>query len=259
MKALVPLNQIEIDTQRVLKIQRDELLLILNQQFELNQYADHIVQAQTACLQGVHPELIQQLSQTIEQIIQALTKSKKTLQTKKFNILQKWLGIDLEFSANQVKFYQELEHLLAKAKQLSQRLLIEMKRAETYLAKLGRYREDMAHYVVAAEQFLAEYPKFVKDQHPLDSFKERLDKKVMTLKTLQTHHDMVMLQMQLSNQVTLTLIDRFNEAQQVLIPAWQYSVQKSYIQPNQKQLSALDLEKIDRMRSDLIVILKKSL
>lgn len=60
--------------------------------------------------------------------------------------------------------------------------------------------------------------------------------------------------MQLSQQLSLTLLDRFKEAQQVLIPAWQYHVKQS----NQSN-SRIELEKLDHSRESLIHTLRKSL
>jgi hypothetical protein len=112
----------------------------------------------------------------------------------------------------------------------------------------------MAHYIVAAEEFLVEYPQFVKVSHPLDNFKDRMSKKVMSLMTLQANNDIAITQMQLTQQIALTLLDRFNEAQQVLIPAWQYHVKQSHQTASQR-----DLEKLDHTRVHLISTLKKSL
>ena len=61
-------------------------------------------------------------------------------------------------------------------------------------------------------------------------------------------------QMQLSQQLSFSLLDRFKEAQQVLIPAWQYHVKQS-----QTKHSTSDLEKLDNSRESLIKTLKKSL
>lgn len=82
MIVLLPIQDITIDRNKILKIQRDDLLLVLNDQHRLNQYADHIVQAQEKLLNGVDPYLTQQLSQTIEQLIQVLSDSKNKLKEK---------------------------------------------------------------------------------------------------------------------------------------------------------------------------------
>ena len=60
--------------------------------------------------------------------------------------------------------------------------------------------------------------------------------------------------MQLSQQLSFSLLDRYKEAQQVLIPAWQYHVKQS-----QQQHSARDLEQLNKSREKLIHSLKKSL
>jgi len=111
----------------------------------------------------------------------------------------------------------------------------------------------MAAYIGAAQEFLNEYPEFSR-QKTLDHFLERLSKKVNTLQTLQTSNDIAIKQMQLSQHLSFSLLDRFKEAQQVLIPAWQYHLQQS-----RHSNSSITLEKLDKSREDLIQNLKKSL
>ena len=247
---LVPLAEIEVNRAELLSIQRNDLVPLLNDQYRLNHYADQLIQAQSVLLNGVDPHLTQQLSLTIEQLIQSLADSKKYLKTRKFNALQKWLGIDLEYGSGQVEYYKNLDQLLNRANHLSQKLQIEIQKSQARFQQLLGHREQMAKYIRAAQEFLVEYPNFVKNQHPLDSFSERLSKKI----TLQTSNDIAITQMQLSQQLSFTLLDRFKEAQQVLIPAWQYHVKQS----NQTS-STSELEKLDNSRENLIKTLRKSL
>ena len=99
---LIPLSQIESNQEHILAIKRNDLLPLLNDPHRLNYYADHLVQAQSVLLNGVEPRLNQQLSEVIAQIIQQLSSSKKYLATRRFNALQKWLGIDIKYDAGQV-------------------------------------------------------------------------------------------------------------------------------------------------------------
>ena len=251
---LVPLKDITVDRAEVLSIKRNDLVPLLTDQYRLNHYADQLIQAQSVLLDGVDPQLTKQLSQTIEQLIQALANSKKYLKTRKFNALQKWLGIDLEYGSGQVEYYKNLNQLLDRANHLSQKLQLEIQKSQARFNQLQGLREQMARYIAAAEEFLVEYPQFVKNQHPLDNFAERLSKKVNTLQTLQASNDIAITQMQLSQQLSFELLDRYKEAQQVLIPAWQYHVKQS-LQSN----STSSLEKLDNSRENLIKTLKKSL
>ena len=86
---LVPLAEIEVNRAELLSIQRNDLVPLLNDQYRLNHYADQLIHAQSVLLNGVDPHLTQQLSLTIEQLIQSLADSKKYLKTRKFNALQK--------------------------------------------------------------------------------------------------------------------------------------------------------------------------
>ncbi len=71
---------------------------------------------------------------------------------------------------------------------------------------------------------------------------------------MQSSNDIAITQMQLSQQLSLSLLDRFKEAQQVLIPAWQYHVKQS-----SAQNSLTTTEELDKSRDKLIQSLKKSL
>ncbi|MGA9699828.1 MAG: tellurium resistance protein, partial [Acinetobacter sp.] len=203
---LVPLAEIEVNRAELLSIQRNDLVPLLNDQYRLNHYADQLIQAQSVLLNGVDPHLTQQLSSTIEQLIQSLADSKKYLKKRKFNALQKWLGIDLEYGSGQVEYYKNLDQLLSRANYLSQKLQIEIQKSQARFQQLLGHREQMAKYIMAAQEFLVEYPNFVKNQHPLDNFSERLSKKINTLQTLQASNDIAITQMQLSQQLSFTLL-----------------------------------------------------
>lgn len=250
---LTPLSQIESNQEHILAIKRNDLLPLFNDPHRLNYYADHLVQAQSVLLNGVDPKLNQQLSEVINQIIQQLSRSKKYLGGRKFNALQKWLGIDIEYDAGQVKYVKDLDQLIQQANHLSQRLQIEIQKSQSRLQQVLGLREQMAAYIEAAEQFLSEYPAFSKQQ-TLDHFVERLSKKINTLQTLQASNDIAMKQMQLSQHLSFSLLDRFKEAQQVLIPAWQYHLKQS-----RESNSSAVLEQLDKSRENLIQNLKKSL
>ncbi|MCU4335989.1 tellurium resistance protein [Acinetobacter dispersus] len=250
---LTPLSQIESNQEHILAIKRNDLLPLVNDPNRLNHYADHLVQAQSVLLNGVDPKLNQQLSEVITQIIQQLSLSKKHLGNRRFNALQKWLGIDVEYDAGQVKYVKDLDRLINEANYLSQRLQIEIQKSQSRLQQALGLREQMAAYIVAADEFLKEYPQFSKQQM-LDHFVERLSKKINTLQTLQSSNDIAIKQMQLSQHLSFSLLDRFKEAQQVLIPAWQYHLKQS-----RESKSSATIEQLDKSREELIQNLKKSL
>ncbi|RKG29977.1 tellurium resistance protein [Acinetobacter tianfuensis] len=251
--ALAPLHEIEVSTADVLSIKRNDLVPLLNDQYKLNHFADQLVQAQAVLLQGIDPKLTQRLSQNIEELIRQLSVSKKYIRNRKFNALQRWMGIDVEFGAKQIAYYRNLDRLLEQTHSLSQQLQVEIQKSQSRFNQLSGLREQMALHIRAADEFLNEYPSFTQ-QHPLDHFAERLAKKTHSLRTVQASNDIAIAQMQLSQQLTFSLLDRFKEAQQVLIPAWKYHVQQS-----QQSASAASLAKLDSSRESLIQTLKKSL
>ncbi|MBK0064878.1 MULTISPECIES: tellurium resistance protein [unclassified Acinetobacter] len=252
--SLIPLDQIEIDPKVLLAIKRNDLVPILEDQYQLNHYADQLIQSQSVLLNGVDPKLNHQLSQIISQLIEKLAQSSKVLKKRKFNGLQKWLGIDIEYDHGQLHYLNELERLINEASFLSQRLQVEIQKSQARVQQVLGLREQMAKYIVAAQEFLIEYPAFIKQQHPLDNFAERLSKKINTLQTLQASNDIAITQMQLAQQLSFTLLDRFKEAQQVLIPAWQYHLKQSM-----QTYSVTELQKLDLSREKLMNTLKKSL
>ncbi len=252
--ALIPIDQIAYSSEELVSIKRNDLVPLLDNQTRLNLYADQLIQAQSVLLNAIDPTLIQKLSQTIAQIVEQLSTSKKKLNQRKFNTLQKWLGLDLEFSVGQTQYLKDLDRLIDEAKRLSQRLQIEIQKSESRFQQATGLREQMAKYIRAAQEFSQEYPNFVQNRHPLDNFAERLSKKIQTLQTLQASNDIALAQMQLTQQLSLTLLDRFNEAQHVLIPAWQYHVKQS-----QAQNSSIMTKELDQSRDKLIQSLKKSL
>lgn len=251
---LTPLQQIEIDPTELLSIKRNDLVPLLDNQGRLNLYADQLIQAQSVLLNGVDTQLTQKLSQVITQIIEQLSNSKKKLKQRKFNVLQKWLGLDLEFSAGQVKYFKDLDVLIQEANFLNQKMAIEIQKSQIRFQQALGFREQMAKYIRAAQEFLHEYPQFLKNRHPLDNFEERLSKKINTLETLQASNDIALAQMQLTQQLSYSLMDRFKEAQQVLIPAWQY-----HLKQNSEQQSVASVGELDKSREKLIALLKKSL
>ena len=251
---LTPLSQLELNQEHILAIKRNDLLPLIADPHRLNHYADHLVQAQSVLLNGVDPKLNQQLSEVITQIVQQLSRSKNYVGGRKFNALQKWLGIDVEYDAGQVKYVKDLDRLISEANYLSQKLQVEIQKSQSRLQQALGLREQMVAYIHAADEFLKEYPQFSKQQQVLDHFVERLSKKINTLQTLQTSNDIAMKQMQLSQHLSFSLLDRFKEAQQVLIPAWRYHLEQS-----RESNSSKTIEQLDKSREDLIQNLKKSL
>ncbi|OTG66619.1 tellurium resistance protein [Acinetobacter silvestris] len=253
-KALIPLELIEISREELLAIKRNDLVPLLDDQVRMNLYADQIIQAQSVLLNGVDRQLTQKLSQVIAELIKQLSYSKNILKPKKLNRLQKWLGLDLEFDTDKIKYLKDLDRLIDEANILSQKLKIEIQKSESRFQQAMGYREQMAKYIVAAQEFLYEYPNFVSNRHPLDNFGERLSKKINTLQTLQANNDIALAQMQLTQQLSLGLMDRFKEAQQVLIPAWHYHLKQGSTTQSQNSLAELD-----QSRDKLIQTLKQSL
>src|SRR5690606_36967264 len=113
----------------------------------------------------------------------------------------------IEYDAGQIKYLKDFDRLIDEANYLSQKLQIEIQKSQSRLQQAVGLREHMAEYIRAAEEFLQEYPQFSKQQ-TLDHFVERLSKKINTLQTLQTSNDIALKQMQLSQHLSFSLLDR---------------------------------------------------
>lgn len=254
LQQLTPLADIDVHEQEILALKRHDLVPMLHDHSQLNRYAERVVQAQAVLLQSIDPKLTQDLSLSIQHLIQALNESKKYMQNKRFNRIQRWLGSDLDYASKQIAYYKNLERLIARSHELSAKLQIEIQKSEARYRQLLGLREQMAKYIIAGQEFLTEYPAFIQKQHPLDQFSQRLSKKINTLETLQSSNDIAMQQMYLTQQLALSLLDRFKEAEQVLLPAWQYHLQHSQSQHVTESSQALDAS-----RNSLIDTLKHAL
>ncbi|KAF7275646.1 hypothetical protein GWI33_011465 [Rhynchophorus ferrugineus] len=220
---LLALHDIVLNQSRLTQIKRDELAPLLKQPNALTQYADTLIQQQNQQLLSNTITSAQALSQVIHRIIVQLNQSKKYLGQKKYNFIQRWLGIDLEQQVGSLQYLNELNALIDEAALLGHRVATEIHQSQENLQSLHDLRTEMAHYVVAAEQFLLEIDQFAKQQY-LDDFKPRIQKKINTLMTSQTATDLAMLQMQLSQNVAMTILDRFNDFFFFFFPAWQQHV-----------------------------------
>lgn len=222
-QSFTALHDIALDQSRLMQIKRDELVPLLQQPTHLTHYADQLVQQQNQLLLSRPIQSSQDLSQIISRMIEQLNQSGKYLGQKKYNVVQRWFGIDLERQADSVNYLNDLNRVIEDATRLSNRVATEIYQSQKLMQSLHDLRNDMAHYVIAAEQFIAESNHFAQ-QGQFDYIQERLQKKINTLMTSQSATDMAMLQIQLSQNVAMTLLDRFNEAKNVLIPAWQQHV-----------------------------------
>ncbi len=219
------LHQLTLEQERITRLKINVLVPMMQNPTLLTHYADNVIQEQKQLLLSQPIQSGQELSHIIQTIIEKLNQSKKYLKPNKtYNAIQRWFGIDLEQQAGSIHFLNELQSLIDKATLLSHRIATEIYHSQKQMQDLQQLRNEMAHYVVAAEQFLTECDGFAEQPMSLDSFKQRLDKKINTLMTSQSATDMAMLQMILSQNVAMTILDRFNEAKNLLIPAWQQHV-----------------------------------
>ncbi len=247
------LHAIDLEQERITRIKRNVLLPLMQNPMLFSHYADNVVQEQNQLLLNKPIQSAQGLGQVIRQLIEKLNQSKKHLQQKKYNVLQRWFGIDLEQQAGSVQFFNDLNHLIDKASRLSHKVAGEVYQSQKQMQHLHRLRTEMAHYVIAAEQFETECQAFAQQQD-ISMFKQRLNKKINTLMTSQTATDMAMLQIELSQNVAMTILDRFNEAKNVLIPTWQ-----QHVLSLQSGQDPQELQQLNDARHRLIVTLDNAL
>lgn len=247
------LHQLTLEPEKITRLKINVLVPMMQNPTLLTHFADNIVQAQNELLLTQTIPSATTLSQVIAQLIEKLNQSKKYLKTKKYNVIQRWFGIDLEQQAGAIHFMRELQAMIDHATALSHRVSAEIYTAQKQMQDLQQLRTEMAHYVVAAEQFLQECDTLHDKPMSQDSFKQRLGKKVNTLMTSQSATDMAMLQRILNQNIAMTVLDRFNEAKNLLIPAWQQHIMSVQAGHTPEQLAQLD-----KAREQLISTLDKA-
>lgn len=244
VNGFVALHDMPLDLSRLTEIKRNVLVPFMQQPSLLTHYADHIIQQQNQLLLSKSVESSQALADLIRQIIEQLDQSKKYLNGKKFNAFQRWFGLDVEQQAGALHCLNTLAHLLDQATVLSTQVGNEIYHSQQMIGSLYQYRTEMAHFVVAAEQFLNECEHIPKrhtnHHHNLDGFKARLQQKINTLITSQSASDLTILQLNLTQNVAMTILDRFSEAKSVLIPAWQQHILSLQASDHPKELERLN-------------------
>src|SRR5690606_25785848 len=151
-EALPALTDMSFDREEILAIKRNELVPVLSHQYGLNHYADSLIQAQSVVLNVVDPHLTQQLSQTIEQLIQSMAESKEYLKKRKCNALLRWLGIGIDYGSSHVEYYQRLDHFLDQADHLRRNLQIAIQKSQDRFQQLLGLRAKLAKHIVAAHE-----------------------------------------------------------------------------------------------------------
>ena len=234
------------DQSAVIAIQRDILTPILNDPSKLSHYGDAIIQDQQCLLSKANIAHSAELGRLIQNIIAQLNQSKKLFSAKKYHFLHRWFGVDLEHQSGSINFLKSLEKSIEQATVLSQCVYGEIMQSQQNFNELESKRVEMSQHIQAAEQFLQQAKQFVSSAQ-YESFSMRLDKKINMLMTSQHATDLAMAQIQLNQNVAMSILDRFNEAKNVLIPLWYQQIRASHAGQ-----SPAELEKLNRLREQLI-------
>ena len=246
-RSLPAIHQLPVQQRRIERLKVEFLLPMLAQANLLSCYADPVLQAQNQLLlqHGILHNL--PLSQSIAALIEGLNQSEKYLAPRRFNRLQRWLGSHLEHQSLQFDYVQGLSNSLQQASELSHLVADEINQSQQHIQSMHSLRLDMAHFIIAAEQFLQESPEFAKPSAQFEQFSMRLAQKINTLLSAQTATDLAILQLELNQNTAMSLLDRFNEAKQLLIPAWQ-----QHVLSLQQQQTPLQLQRLNVARQALI-------
>ena len=239
-------DQSQSDQSAVIAIQRDILTPILNDPSKLSNYADAIIQDQHCLLSQANIAHSAELGRLIKNIIAQLNQSKKIFSAKKYHFLHRWFGVDLEHQADSINFLKNLEKSIEQATILSQCVYGEIMQSQQNFKALEAKREDMSQHIQGAEQFLQQAKQFTSSGQ-YEPFAMRLDKKINMLMTSQHATDLAMAQVLLNQNVAMSILDRFNEAKNVLIPLWYQQIRASHAGQ-----SPAELEKLNRLREQLI-------
>lgn len=239
-------DQTQNNQSTVIAIQRDILTPILNDPSKLSHYADAIIQDQQRLLAQANIAHSAELGRLIQNIIAQLNQSKKLFSAKKYHFLHRWFGVDLEHQAGSINFLKNLEKSIEQATVLSQCVYGEIMQSQQNFKALENKQVEMSQYIEAGEQFLQQSKQFASSAQ-YESFSVRLDKKINMLMTSQHATDLAMAQIQLNQNVAMSILDRFNEAKNVLIPLWYQQIRASHAGQ-----SPAELEKLNRLREQLI-------
>lgn len=239
-------DQAKYEQSAIIAIQRDILTPILNDPSKLSHYADPIIQEQQRLLSQANIAHSAELGRLIQNIIKQLNQSKKIFSAKKYHFLHRWFGVDLEHQAGSINFLKSLEKSIEQATVLSQCVYGEIMQSQQNFYALESKRAEMSQHIQAAEQFLQQSKQFASSEQ-YESFSVRLDKKINMLMTSQHATDLAMAQIQLNQNVAMSILDRFNEAKNVLIPLWYQQIRASHAGQ-----SPAELEKLNRLREQLI-------
>lgn len=239
-------DEFKQDQSAIIAIQRDILTPLLHQPSNLSHYGDAIIQDQQRFIAQANIAHSAELGRLIQNIIAQLNQSKKLFSAKKYHFIHRWFGVDLEHQAGSINFLKSLEKSIEQATILSQCVYGEIMQSQHNFKALEAKREDMSQHIQAAEQFLQQSKRFASSAQ-YESFSVRLDKKINMLMTSQHATDLAMAQIQLNQNVALTILDRFNEAKNVLIPLWYQQIRSSHAGQ-----SPAELEKLNRLREQLI-------
>ena len=234
MLDLVALHDIPLNPDRIKRIVVQVLLPLQQQPQLFSQYGDHIIQAQQQLLAQRIAKHGAQLSQILENILGQLAQAKIMIQPRRYPKWQSWLGLDIEQQARHDEIFFRLERDVKSAASLNKHLEHEHQSHLTQLAQLHDLRIEMAYYIRAAEQLLTDFDTLRVE------FKARVEQKINTLLTAQTATDLAMVQLKLSDDVNLTLMDRFTETITILIPAWQQHVAHQAHSETPEQLESLN-------------------
>ena len=239
-------DQTQNNQSAIIAIQRDILTPILNDPSKLSHYGDAIIQDQQRLLAQANIAHSAELGRLIQNIIKQLNQSKKLFSAKKYHFLHRWFGVDLEHQAGSINFLKSLEKSIEQATVLSQYVYGEIMQSQQNFKALKNKQVEMSQHIQAAEQFLQQAKQFASSAQ-YESFSMRMYKKINMLMTSQHATDLAMAQIQLNQNVAMSILDRFNEAKNVLIPLWYQQIRASHAGQ-----SPAELEKLNRLREQLI-------
>lgn len=166
---------------------------------------------------------VAKLADTIGEIVAKLADADPKKVAREPSWIERMLGRHVEQQVRYQVARQSLDELLDLAEGVAERVRHTLHSIDDMLARHAAEVEHLRTYIQAGREFLEENPSVgIEDEGEMtfDRPRERFARKLANLATLQSSHEMSVMQMRLTRAQAMDMLDRFSETSRVLVPVW---------------------------------------
>ena len=166
---------------------------------------------------------VKKLAQKIGEIVTCLHDADPTRATEKHSWLARFMGRNVESQIRHHIAVNRLDELIADAEDISSNVRVALAALDALLVAQSDYASKLAADINAGYAYLERNPSAGKPATgalEFDNPRERFSRKLSNLDALLTSHEMSAAQMTLSRGHVIGMLDRFDEAVNVLVPIW---------------------------------------